>query len=159
YQFDTGFFGSLNEYSKKVAYFFHASLQGTAAQPEAELALRLVADAGLKQGLLADGQCFTTVQLGRALKAQGAALSLDALMPANLRFISSEVKVRKPSETIFRRAAAALADLGIRADETLHVGNKLSRDIVPAKKAGMRTALYAGDKSSLDAAPELLKDP
>ncbi len=31
YKFDAGFFGSLNEFSRKVAYFFHASLQGTAA--------------------------------------------------------------------------------------------------------------------------------
>src|SRR5437762_10658003 len=52
YQFDTGFYGSINEYSKKVAYFFHASLQGTAAQPGAAEALKLVADAGLKQGIL-----------------------------------------------------------------------------------------------------------
>src|SRR5207244_11299138 len=72
YQFDAGFYGSLNEYSRKIAYFFHASLQGTAAQPEAALALRLVADAGLQQGLLADGQCFTGVQLARGLKAQDA---------------------------------------------------------------------------------------
>ena len=30
YKFDAGYYGSLNEYSRKVAYFFHASLQGTA---------------------------------------------------------------------------------------------------------------------------------
>src|SRR5262249_9580733 len=30
YKFDAGFFGSLNEFSRKIAYFFHASLQGTA---------------------------------------------------------------------------------------------------------------------------------
>ena len=40
YQFDTGFFGSLNEFSRKVAYFFHASLQGTACYAGAAAALR-----------------------------------------------------------------------------------------------------------------------
>src|SRR5581483_8182558 len=30
YKFDAGFYGALNEFSAKVAYFFHASLQGTA---------------------------------------------------------------------------------------------------------------------------------
>ena len=29
----------------------------------------------------------------------------------------------------------------------------------PAKKLGMRTALFAGDKASLEATPEQLKDP
>src|SRR5262245_47166472 len=47
YRFDAGFFGSLNEYSRKVAYFFHASLQGTACYPGAARALRSVRDAGL----------------------------------------------------------------------------------------------------------------
>jgi hypothetical protein len=159
YTFDAGFFGSLNEYSKKVAYFFHASLQGTGAQAEAALALKLTADAGLVQGLLADGQCFTCVQLARALKKQEADLDLEQLLPSALRTVSCEVRARKPSETIFRHALAALAEEGIGPDEVLHVGTKLTRDIAPARKMGMRTALYAGDKSSLEAKPELLKEP
>ena len=43
--------------------------------------------------------------------------------------------------------------------EVLHVGSNLERDIAPAKKHGMRTALFAGDKGSLVAEPEQLKDP
>ena len=33
YKFDAGFYGALNEFSRKVAYFFHASLQGTGCPP------------------------------------------------------------------------------------------------------------------------------
>jgi len=159
YKFDAAFFGSLNEYSKKVAYFFHASLQATSLEPEAELALKLAADLGLQQGLLADGQYFTVLQLARALKARDATLNLDRALPTGLRILSCEVKARKPSDTIFRRAVTALAAIGIKAEETLHIGSKLSRDIAPAKRAGMRTALYTGDKASLEAPQELLKDP
>jgi HAD-hyrolase-like len=159
YTFDAGFFGSLNQYSKKVAYFFHASSQGTAAQPEAALALQITADAGKVQGLLADGQCFTTVQLARGLRQQEPALDMLRLLPLTLRTLSCEVKARKPSETIFRQALAALAEKGIRAGEVLHVGSNLARDVAPARRMGMRTALYAGDKTSLEAMPEQLKDP
>ena len=158
YQFDAGFYGSLNEYSKKVAYFFHASLQGAAAQPEAAMALKQTAEAGLQQGLLADAQCFTWVQLCRGLKAQDSAANPDALLPPGLRILSCEVKARKPSETLFRPALAAILAKGIRPDEVLHVGTSLARDIVPAKRHGMRTALYAGDKAALEATPEQLKD-
>src|SRR5262245_15346908 len=158
YQFDAGFYGSLNEYSRKVAYFFHASLQGTAAQPEAATALQMAADVGLLQGLLADGQCFTAVQLARGLKDQDAEVNGDVLLPPGLRVLSCEVKARKPSDTIFRPALAALAAKGIRPDEVLHVGTKLARDIAPAKRLGMKTALYAGDRSALEAAPDQLKD-
>ncbi len=72
YKFDAGFFGSLNEFSKKVAYFFHASLQGTACYQGTAEALRFVQDAGLAQGLLADGQCFTIASApARAEQARG----------------------------------------------------------------------------------------
>src|SRR5437764_677839 len=63
------------------------------------------------------------------------------------------------SENLFRHAIAALAAQGIKPEEALHVGSKLARDLVPARKFGFRTALYAGDKSSLDASAEALKDP
>jgi hypothetical protein len=159
YTFDAGFFGSLNEYSKKVAYFFHASLQATAAEPEAALALKLTADAGKVQGLLADGQSFTTVQLWRGLRQQEADLNLAKLLPLTLRTLSCEVKARKPSETIFRHALASLAEKGIRPADVLHVGSSIGRDIAPARKMGMRTALYAGHKASLQATAEQLKDP
>jgi len=159
YQFDAGFFGSLNEFSKKVAYFFHASLQGVAAEPNAATAMQLVADVGLQQGLLADGQCFTEVQLARSLKAQDSTLNLDAILPPKLRILSCEVRARKPSETIMRQAQLALAERGIRPEETLHVGSRIARDVIPARKIGFRTALYAGDRASLDATAEALKDP
>src|SRR5262249_14111124 len=55
YRWDPGFFGALNEFSRKVAYFFHASLQSTVCYPGTARALRHVADSGLAQGLLADG--------------------------------------------------------------------------------------------------------
>ncbi len=158
YTFDAGFYGSLNEYSKKIAYFFHASLQGVAAQPNAAIALRLVADAGLKQGLLADGQCFTEVQLARSLKAQDNTLNLDQVLPPELRILSCGVKARKPSETIMRQAVSALASRGIRPEQVLHIGSRLTRDIAPARRMGFRTALYAGDKASLEATAEALKD-
>src|SRR5207302_9058043 len=70
YKFDAGFYGSLNEFSRKVAYFFHASLQGTACYAGTAKALHGLHAAGVQQGLLADAQCFTIVQLQRGLAAQ-----------------------------------------------------------------------------------------
>jgi len=85
-------------------------------------------------------------------------VNADAMLPVGLRVLSCEVKARKPSDTIFRPALAALAAKGVRPDEVLHVGTKLARDIAPAKRLGMKTALYAGDRSALEAAPDQLKD-
>jgi FMN phosphatase YigB (HAD superfamily) len=159
YTFDAAFYGSLNEFSRKVAYFFHASLQGTACYPGAAAALRSVADAGPEQGLLADGQCFTVVQLQRGLQRQEDGFDLNAVIPLARRWLSCDHRCRKPSENLFRTALRALKEKGIEPHETLHIGSNVARDIAPAKRVGMRTGLFAGDKGSLAATPEQLKEP
>jgi FMN phosphatase YigB (HAD superfamily) len=158
YKFDTGFYGSLNEFSRKVAWFFHASLQGSACYPGAAEALRHVRKRGLIQGLLADGQCFTTVQLQRGLKAQPAAPRLPDVFQADRITLSHEVRGRKPSERLFRAAVEPLLAQGLEPGEILHVGSRLTQDILPARRLGLRTALFAGDKASLQANPEQLKE-
>ncbi len=158
YTFDASFYGALNEYSRKVAYFFHASLQGTDCYPGAAEALRAVRGAGLEQGLLGDGQCFTAVQLQRGLARQGPTLSLDDVLSDDLSVLSHEMRGRKPSERLFRKALDALAAHDVAPNEVLHVGSRVAQDLAPAKRLGMRTALFAGDKASLHATPEQLKE-
>jgi FMN phosphatase YigB (HAD superfamily) len=109
------------------------------------------------QGLLADGQCFTAAQLQRGLTLQDCRANLDLWINPALRVLSYEVRGRKPSERLFRQSLEALAELGIPADQVLHIGSRVQHDLVPARRLGMRTALFAGDKSSVQASPELLK--
>jgi putative hydrolase of the HAD superfamily len=73
--------------------------------------------------------------------------------------VSAEKKARKPSDTLFKAAVDTLAARGLKPGDALHVGSSLVRDIAPAKKHGFRTALFAGDKGSLDAEPDQLRDP
>jgi FMN phosphatase YigB (HAD superfamily) len=159
YTFDAATYGSPSELVKKIAYFFQASIQGAGAYPGAVDALRLTAGRGVMQGLLADGQCFTPGQLQRCLRQQDQGFNLDATIPLTLRVISSDNRARKPSETLFRAAAQAAGAKGISPGEVLHVGSSISRDIAPAKRAGFRTALFAGDRNSLSASTEQLRDP
>lgn len=159
YKFDAAFYGALNEYAKKVAYFFHASLQGTGGYPNAAAGVKAIAENGLRQGLLADGQCFTSTQLARALAAQDESVRLDEVIPAADRVLSCQHKARKPSDTLFQAAVEAMGAHGLEPQQLLHVGSSLTRDVGPAKKWGMRTALFAGDRTSLAATADQLKDP
>jgi hypothetical protein len=159
YKFDAGFYGSLNEFSRKVAYFFHASLQATACYAGAAAALRGLHEAGVSQGLVADTQCFTMVQLQRGLAPQDEQLRADQVLETELCALSHEHKVRKPSERLFRLVLEALEKRGLAPPQVLHIGSRICRDIAPARKLGMRTALFAGDKASLEATGEQLKDP
>ncbi|HEY2911336.1 MAG TPA: HAD hydrolase-like protein [Gemmataceae bacterium] len=159
YNFDVVTYGSMNELAKKMAYFYQASIQGAGCYPGAAEIVRALVSGNKPQGLLADGQCFTFGQLQRCLRQQDADLDANAAFPAILRIISAERKAKKPSDTIFKAAIQELGERGIRPVETLHVGSSLPRDIGPAKKHGFRTALFAGDKNSLAATAEQLKDP
>jgi FMN phosphatase YigB (HAD superfamily) len=157
YRWDASVYGSLNEFGQKLAYFFHASLQGTAGYPGAAEALGLVKRAGLAQGLLADGQCFTPLQLQRGLSAQDPDVRLDDLLGEGPRVLSYQVWARKPSPTPFRKALRALGEQGIEPGEVLYVGSSLPRDVAPARRARMQTALFAGDRASLQATPAEMK--
>ena len=159
YKYDTSFFGSLSEYSRMIAYFFHASLQGTACYDGAAQALEHVHHAGLKQGLIADAQSFSFVQLQRGLAQQHCGVAAPVLVEPALQALSFEVGGQKPSERLFKHCLNHLATLGITPPQVLHVGSRLLLDLAPAKKLGMRTALFAGDKESLQATKEQLKDP
>ena len=159
YKYDMVFFGPMSEYCRKIAYFFHTSLQGTACHEGAALALEHIHHAGLKQGIIADAQCFSFVQLQRGLNQQRCGVAIDQLFERPLRALSYEVGGRKPSERLFKHCLNHLSSMGIVPLQVLHVGSSITRDLAPAKKLGMRTALFAGDKESLDATKEQLKDP
>ncbi|HEV8060983.1 MAG TPA: HAD family hydrolase [Gemmataceae bacterium] len=158
YQFDALSMGSLNEFSRKVAYFFHASMQGTACYPGAAAALRHVKAQGLAQGILANTQCFSLIQLERGLVKQDLQAVASRLFDANLIVCSHELHSRLPSERIFRHILASASNKGIQPSEVLHIGSRIAQDVAPARRLGMKTGLFAGDKASLEATPEQLKD-
>jgi len=63
-------------------------------------------------------------------------LGLDRLLDSST--FSADAGWRKPSPRIFRRA---LADLGVEAEATVMVGDRVDEDIAGARAAGLRTVL------------------
>ena len=157
YEYDSDFYGDPDEYAEKVAFFFHSCLQGVAAMDTAASVVKAVAEAGIVQGILSDGQPFTLTQLLRAFQATTKLPPLGRLFAAECVILSSEVGVKKPSRTLFTTAAEAFARKGLDPSEILYVSNRWQDDLTVAKQTGFRTALFAGDKNSLQAsAVELL---
>ncbi len=151
--------GALDEYAQKIAYFYHASLQGVAAYPGAARALYAVNEQLGWQGIMADGQCCSWVQLKRQLQEQEPAMAYETFLPAEHRCWSFQCLGRKPSERLFRIMLNKLSDSGIEPEQALHVGSSIERDLIPAKRLGMRTALFAGDKNTIQATNEQLRNP
>jgi len=159
YAYDAAIYGTQAELTEKIAYFYHASIQGVGCYPGAVEVLRGLGERGVKQGLLADGQCFTAGQLRYALKQQEPGFELASCIPAAHHTLSAKQRVKTPHDDLFRAAVANLRSKGVEPQETLHVGSSLTRDIAPAKKLGLRTCLFAGDKASLAATRGGLTEP
>jgi len=154
YVFDAAYYGALNEFSQKVAYFFQASLQGCACHAGVADTLAELSRRGVAQPLLSDGQCFTVAHLDHLLNRQGPGMDAGSVLDRDASALSYQVGMRKPSDRLFRTTLARLADRGIKPDQVLHVGSRIAQDIAPARRLGMRTALFAGDRASLHANPK-----
>jgi len=158
YSYDEGFYGDLRQFSEKVAYFFHSNLQGVEARSGAVQAMQDLYAIEIPQGLLADGQSFTFTQLLRALTLQGTLPPLAGMFHPDAVLFSHELGIRKPSRSLFELTSERLKVAGFQPEEVLHISCRLATDLVPAKAAGMKTALLAAEKTGLEAPNELLKD-
>lgn len=159
YTYDQDLYGDVPELAEKVAYFFHCNLQATEARDGALETMMQLHQAGISQGVLADGQVFTSVQLLRGLMGQGLTVPLQDLLRPSMTLYSCQMGIRKPSRSLFRYAVEQLEAAGLGPDEVLHVSCRLETDLLPARKLGMKTALLACEKTGLEAPANLIKDP
>ncbi|MCH9655398.1 MAG: HAD family hydrolase [Planctomycetes bacterium] len=159
YTFEESFYGDLDDFSLKVAYFFHSSLQGVQAMPGALETLCHLTGRGTKIALFADAQPFTFVQVLRGLASQGTLPPLSELFCQECFCVSYREGVRKPSASLYGRLIARFEQVGIAPQEILHVGTRIRDDLAIAKMFGMKTVLFAGDSLSMQASKEEVRNP
>ena len=127
--------------------------------PGARETMVALSNAGLKQGILADGQAFSVPQLLQCLDEQERLPPRTNLLTSHCVVISSDVGVRKPSATLFETARERFAEIDIDINQVLYISSRLGDDLGIAKQQGFRTALFAGDKLSLQATAAECRDP
>jgi len=101
---------------------------------------------GLVLAIVSNAQ-FYTPQILKTFKRQED--SLEHYFDPRYCVWSYKEREAKPSVRLFKKLASKLREKQITPKEILYVGNDILNDILPAKKAGFRTALFAGDKRSL----------
>ncbi len=159
YKYDVGQYGAIDDLAQKVAYFFHANLQGVSSSPGALSTLRHLTASGIKQGLLADGQCFTIPQLVHALKTQGPLSGTEEVLNLSACVLSLTIGVRKPSASLYKAAKEAIKGLGLKPEQVLYVSHVLKDDLAITKPLGFKTALFAADKNTCRVTSQEMKDP
>ncbi len=159
YSYDVNFYGDFDEFSEKVAYFFHRALQGVDVIPSALEVMQSIGQSELLQGLLSNAQPFSIIQLLRGLSKQGTLPSLPDILDTDCLTLSFREGIRKPSPELYTTALQRFSSQSIEPHEVLHIGTDIQDDLAIAKQAGMKTALFAGNKLCLKVTAENLKDP
>lgn len=133
--------------------FEEASLKGGVdAVDGAAETIAALRDANLRVGLVCDTGFTPGRVVRRLLDDAGLLAMIDVLC------FSDEVGVPKPGNDIF---AKALAELGARPPEAIHVGDLKRTDIAGAHDIGMRAARFKGvhdDRSDATEAEVVLTD-
>ena len=100
---------------------------------------------GLLMGIISNAQFYTPYLFKWFLDSDPQGLGFDS----DLIFYSYKFEKAKPSAALFEMAAEKLMERKLPPATVLYLGNDMLNDIYPAKMAGFKTALFAGDKRSL----------
>jgi putative hydrolase of the HAD superfamily len=129
---------------RRISVLLESSCNPCSAMPGAKDFIASIAAWGVALGLVSNAQFYTPLLLNALF---GAPLGGLGFHPGLCVFSYSLGKA-KPAAEPFERAAWGLQRLGIPPREALVIGNSAENDIVPAKRLGFMTGLFAGDARS-----------
>jgi len=99
----------------------------------------------IRLGIISNAQFYTPYLFEWFLGHRMIDLGFDK----DLILFSYAFNEAKPSALLFNTACQRLEKSGISPQQTAYIGNDMSKDILPSKKAGFQTILFAGDSRSL----------
>ena len=115
------------------------------SMPNLEKMLSVCQDSNVLMGIISNAQFYTPYLFNWFLGSTPEDLGFHP----DLILYSYKFGYAKPSTFMFQVAAERLKDMDISVRSALYIGNDMLNDIYPAKKAGFKTGLFAGDERSL----------
>jgi putative hydrolase of the HAD superfamily len=107
--------------------------------------LSVCQDSNVLMGIISNAQFYTPYLFNWFLGSPPEHLGFHP----DLILYSYEFGYAKPSTFMFQVAAERLKHMDMSVRSALYIGNDMLNDIYPAKQAGFKTALFAGDERSL----------
>jgi len=149
--------GDRNEFAKCIAYFFHFYSFGRSSLFEnAGTTLFEMKNQGIRLGLLANTQFYTTIELSLFLREDEICEDYLDLFQKELCLFSWDYEVSKQSGVLTRKLFDTLYDFDILPTNTLFVSKNLS-ELQQMNEIGLKTALFCNDtpQQSQDFAPDI----
>jgi len=143
--------GQGDDLARYIAYTYNFYSLGRELYPGVVDALVALTRNNIALGIVSKAQFYTPIDLTLLIRGQsrGAYDDFNELFDPDLTFFSFEYNAAKPGVVLFEQLYNALYERQILPRQTVFAGNDLVLDIGPAGQAGMRTALFAGDKKSV----------
>jgi len=131
--------------ARKFAACYELIINQVYPMPHAEELLLACKDSAISTGIISNAQFYTPWLFNWFFNSDPKEMGFSP----ELIFYSYIYGYGKPSMFMFNRAVEKLGEMRVLPESVLYLGNDMLKDILPAKKAGFQTALFAGDKRSL----------
>lgn len=129
----------------RLAVEYEARANPCWPMPRMQKCLEQLNHASVALGIISNAQFFTPDLFDALLEKSAETLGFDP----RLVYYSYRQGRAKPGLQMHERAVETLRTRRIAPDEALYVGNDMLNDMLPARKLGFHTALFAGDRRSL----------
>lgn len=144
--------GKLSAIAEDLMCFIETEYFNRQMRPEIPFVLESIQEMGLKIGLISNVN--SKGQVPKNLSEYGIKQFFDPIV------LSSEYEHRKPDPAIFHHAARLAS---VPTSMCMHVGDRISRDIVGARKAGFRLAVqikhdYDHGEEDIGTTPDFIID-
>jgi putative hydrolase of the HAD superfamily len=101
-------------------------------------------------GIISNAQFYTPIVMDYFITGEAAERESVTGFDPELTVFSYRLFKAKPDKSLFAQLLGMLREkYGIQPHESVFIGNDMYKDIYPAKQAGMKTILFAGDQRSL----------
>lgn len=135
-----------DEQLRELAVEYECRVNPVWPMPLLRETVRALSHHGMLLGIVSNAQFFTPLLFPAFFGEDACELGFEPALCA----WSWELREAKPSTALHRRALEHLQDrLHVSPDQVLYVGNDRLNDLWPARQAGCRTALFAGDDRAL----------
>ena len=118
--------------------------------PYMKQVLDQLSQSAMPLGIISNAQFYTPMIMNHFLEAPMSETTHIRHFEPRLSIYSYQAGRSKPDVYLFHILTERLENhYGIKPEEALFVGNDMYKDIWPASQAGLKTALFAGDRRSL----------
>lgn len=134
----------------RLAIVFELLNNPVAPTAKMNFVLKALQENNYPLGIVSNAQFYTPIIMSYFMNRTLRGGSDLTFFESDLVFLSYKYHRGKPSIFLFKELLTIIKEsYHLKGKNVLYIGNDMYKDVYPARKVGLKTALFAGDKRSL----------